>query len=108
MFLAVFGTTPGKAILCIRVRNADGSKLTYFQALGRTFSVWLRGQGLNIPLVALITAITAYSRLKNDGSTSWDQVGGFIIVHRKISWWRWILFCLPLLGFFALIVAGNS
>ncbi|MEO5715951.1 MAG: RDD family protein [Luteolibacter sp.] len=91
VMLSTIGNTPFKALLRVRVRNNDGTKPSYAKALRRTFAVWIRGQGLGIPLVALITGITSYSRLSNDGVTSWDQDGGFTVTHQTVAWWRWLL-----------------
>ncbi|RYD32648.1 MAG: RDD family protein [Verrucomicrobiaceae bacterium] len=71
LFFVIFGTTPFKALLNVRVRNNDGSRLTYARALNRVFKVWFRGSGLGIPLVTLITHIHAYTDLNQKGITSW-------------------------------------
>ena len=86
MMVAAVGTTPFKALLRVRVRNNDGSNLTFQQTLRRTFSVWLRGQGLGIPIIALFTNITSYSRLTQDSITSWDRDGGFTVTHQTVTW----------------------
>jgi hypothetical protein len=108
LMLSTIGTTPFKALLRIRVRNNDGSKPSYFNALSRTFSVWIRGQGLGIPIAALVTSIMSYSRLSNDGITSWDQSGGFTVSHQTIQWWRWLVLFLIPVGFVALIIVGSE
>lgn len=105
---AVFGNTPMKAILKIRVRDESGNKLTFQAALVRTLKIWFRGLGLGIPLVTLITHITSYSRLKNQGITSWDQEGGFVVSHQDVAWWRWLLIILFLIGFVGLIALGSE
>ena len=108
MMFAAVGTTPFKALLRVRVRNNDGSKLTFQQALRRTFSVWLRGQGLGIPLIALFTSITSYSRLSRDSITSWDRDGGFTVTHQTVTWWRWLFIVALFAGFIALISVGSE
>ncbi|GAA5121335.1 RDD family protein [Luteolibacter yonseiensis] len=91
LFLSVWGATPFKALFLIRVRNQDGSKLAYRQALVRTFKVWLRGEALGAPLISIFTHLTAYTFLTERKITSWDAEGGFIVSHREIAWWRWIV-----------------
>lgn len=108
IMLASLGTTPFKWLLCVRVRNHDGSKLSYFRALHRTFSVWLRGQGLGVPLIALFTCISSYKRLTTDGITSWDSNGGFTVSHQTVGWWRWLIFIGFISGFIALLVLGSE
>lgn len=108
MMLASLGTTPFKWLLCIRVRNHDDTKLSYLRGLHRTFSVWLRGQGLGVPLIALFTCISSYKRLTTDGITSWDSDGGFTVSHQTVSWWRWLVFIGFISGFIALLVLGSE
>ena len=106
--LAAVGTTPFKALLRVRVRNNDGTKLSYQRALRRTFSVWLRGQGLGVPLIALFTSITSYNRLTRDSITWWDRDGGFTVTHQTVAWWRWLLLVALFVGFIALMVVGSE
>ena len=106
--LTSMGTTPFKALFCIRVRNQDGSKLSYLQGLRRIFSVWTYGQGLGIPFVSLITCITSYNRLNRDRITLWDQKGGLVVTHQPVSWWRWLLLVGLAVGFIQLIRLGSE
>jgi len=106
--LAAWGTTPGKAILNVRLRNGDGSKLSYADALNRAFKVWFRGEGIGIPIVVLFTQISAYKRLTKQGITSWDEEGAFKVTHRTIGAWRTIVVVLIMLGMFFLMAIGNA
>lgn len=108
LWFVVLGTTPMKALLKVRVRNTDGSRLSYARALRRTASVWLRGEGLGVPVVSLITHLTSYSRLNNYGATSWDVDGGFSVNHQEIEWWRWLILIVVLVGFCALVAVGET
>ncbi len=96
--LALFATTPGKALLRIRVCNHDGSRLSYAGALGRSLRVLVRGLGLGIPIVALVTHIVGYTTLTRDGTTSWDRAGNHLVAHREIPVWRGILAVLVFFG----------
>lgn len=82
--LAFFGSTPGKAVFGIRVRNKEGSKLSVSEGLTRDLDVLVRGLGLAIPLVSVITLIVAYSKLKRNGVTSWDS-GTFHVSYKQNS-----------------------
>lgn len=101
LWFAMIGTTPGKALFHIRVRNRDGTRLSFSRAFGRRLSVLIRGEGLGIPILSLVTHIMAYSRLSNHGVTSWDEASGFVVTHRPVDWWRWLVF----LGLFVLLVS---
>lgn len=85
LMLSLFGTTPGKALLNIHLRRVDGGLLTYREALSRMFNVWLRGLGLGIPLVVIVMNIISYTKLTNEGITSWDKAGGFRVSHREVG-----------------------
>ena len=73
MLLSVFGTTPAKALLGMRVESASGEKPTFQQALIRCAMVWVMGQGLGLPLISLIAQIASYLRLTAEGKTAWDE-----------------------------------
>lgn len=105
-WLALFGATPFKALLRVRVRNQNGSKLSYGQALRRTMVVWFAGQGLGIPIAALITNIHSYNKLTKEGITSWDRSGQLVVNHKPVEWWRWLCIIAVFVGFIGLMVLG--
>lgn len=107
-FLSIWGYTPFKALFLIRIRNENGSKLTYPQALTRTLKVWLRGEALGIPLISIFTHLSAYGRLTERQITTWDAEGNFLVTHREIPWWRWLLLLALGTLFFWLMVLGNE
>ncbi|MGH7491381.1 MAG: RDD family protein [bacterium] len=97
--LSSWGTTPGKAILDVRLRKQNGTKPGYSDALSRAFNVWIRGFGLGIPIIALFTLISAYMRLSENGLTSWDKDGGFRIIHKVVGAGRVLAVIAILVGF---------
>ncbi|MCX7711764.1 MAG: RDD family protein [Clostridia bacterium] len=102
--LATWGWTPGKWILKVKVRNADGSKLSYQQALQRSLAVWFKGLGAG--LITPITASFAYMRLVRQGITSWDKEAECTVSHETIGWVRIGMTVMAFLSFSALITAG--
>lgn len=106
--LAGWGTTPGKTLLKVRLRNSAGNKLCYADALSRAFKIWFRGLGLGIPIVALFTQIHAYNRLTEQAVTSWDKDGDFKVSHQTIGAWRTIVAVVIMLGIFFLLAIGNA
>lgn len=104
--LSLWCTTPGKYLLNIRLRNADDSKLTFAQALGRSSSVWIRGEGVGIPLVGAFTQLMAYSHLKNQNITKWDANGRHKVNHREIEAWRVLVFFVAFVSMLSLAVYG--
>ena len=83
VFLATFGATPAKALFGIKVVHADGSLLTFVQALGRSFRVFIQGNGLGFPLFTLFTNIFAYQRLTKTGTTLWDTATDSEVQHTE-------------------------
>ncbi len=106
--LARWGTTPGKAILKVRLRKSTGDKLSFPEALSRSGKVWVRGLGLGIPIVNLVTLLHGYRRLKERGITSWDEEEHLRVSHQEVSPSRAILVFLILVAFFFLIDLPES
>lgn len=70
---ARWGSTPGKWIFRLRVRNADGGRLSLRQALLREINLFWWGFGLALPLLSLLMLAQSYNDLENDGVTRWDR-----------------------------------
>ncbi|MBR0575170.1 RDD family protein [Proteiniclasticum sp. BAD-10] len=73
LFLSKWGTTPGKALLGMRLRNREGNLLSYNEAFDRTLTVFHKGMGLNIPFYNFYTLIKAYQRAKDEQPQVWDD-----------------------------------
>jgi len=101
ILLANCGTTPGKWLFKIKVLNSKGQKLTFSEALNRSFSVWLKGMGAGVPIISLITLLISRSKLKRDAVTAWDEEGGFVVTHGKIGAIRSVVIVVFLLGYFS-------
>jgi uncharacterized RDD family membrane protein YckC len=66
------GCTPGKRLLKTKVFDKNNNKLTFAQALKRSFLVWFMGMGLGI--FSLITMIIGFFELRKEKTTSWINV----------------------------------
>jgi len=108
ILLANCGTTPGKWLFKIKVRDREGRKFKFADALNRSFSVWLKGMGAGVPLLSLIALVSSRSKLKRDGITTWDEEGGFVVTHGRIGFLRSAVVVLLLVGFVYLIALGNA
>ena len=102
--LSMWGTTPGKSLLRVTVRNADRSKLNFRSALSRSVDVWIRGLGIGFPLAGLITLAIAYNTLSKNGITTWDQSRNFRVIHEKIGSARVIFTIVLFAGYFSFLV----
>ena len=85
LVMGFVGTTAGKAIFGIRVRNLEGQTIGPVNGLLRDLNAYVRGTALGIPLLSLIPLYLAWSKLKKNGTTSWDQ-GQYIVTYRKNTW----------------------
>ena len=93
-FMGIMGTTPGKALLRVRVRQQNGNPLTFSQAFARATGVWVRGIGMGIPILVLVAEAYSYYVLRKHGVTPWDKTGGFVVSHGRIG----VLRCFALIS----------
>lgn len=82
LLVGLFGTTPGKWSMGVRVTRRDGRPIGSGAALAREFEVWWRGFGCGIPLVSLATLIAGYTTLTRDGAATWDQGRPWLATYR--------------------------
>jgi uncharacterized RDD family membrane protein YckC len=106
IYMATWGTTLGKSLFKISVRNSIGTKLSTKQAFKRSRLVWLRGMGIGIGIVSLVAHILGYNKLVKDGITTWDKEMDLIVFHDKISIIRGILIFVILLSIYSLLIYG--
>lgn len=107
ILLTEFGTTFGKWLFRIKISKNNGEKITYTSAFRRSYKVWWRALGLNVPLVSLVTTFVAYDKLVRNGATSWDVDEGFKITHERIGWLR-ISCALVLFVFYTLFIVSAT
>jgi uncharacterized RDD family membrane protein YckC len=109
ILLSVYGTTPGKYIFGIRVVGKRGKKLSFGAAFKRALLVWVKGVGLALPVVNIITAVLGYRQLERKHVTSWDRDSNAAVEHHHYSilspifYFIIILVLVFLLGILALI-----
>ncbi len=92
--LVTWGTTPGKWLLNVKLHSEEGKKLSFGDAINRSFSVWWLGLGIGIPFISFVTLIVAAVKLSNTGMTSWDRRGRYTVIHENIGATRTIFFIL--------------
>jgi uncharacterized RDD family membrane protein YckC len=107
--LSRFGSTPGRALLCVQVRRLDGGLPTFTQALRRSFQVYVRGLALGLPLVYLVAMMWSRVTLLQRGATPWDETNETRVEHGEPEIWRYLVLAGILLGVFvtAMLVAGR-
>lgn len=107
VLLAATGSTLGKWIFGIRVREADGRRIGFARAIEREARVWMRGLAFGIPIVSLFTLVRAYNQVNDFKQTAWDKDMQLVVTHRPPSVGQHILWTLAVLawiGFMALSV----
>ena len=87
LFLHLFGTTPGKWLLGLRVVDWEGRKPAYGDAMERTWNVLYRGLGFLIPVFHLIRLIKSYNAQENSETLDWEYDSALVLRDQK--WWRW-------------------
>lgn len=94
---ALFGSTPGKAILGVSVTSMDSRRLTGAEYLRRQLGVYWYGLGTGFPLVPLFTMARQYSHLKAGRSAGYDE-GRFRVTARKLNVLRVVLAVFIMVG----------
>lgn len=72
IWLHLWGTTPGKALLGLHIKTAEGRTLSYTEALTRT-SGTLGGMGFYVPLVELFCLWSCYKRCTAQEPQPWEE-----------------------------------
>ena len=88
ILLSSWGTTFGKWLLRVCIRDNEGKILTFPIALQRSFLVWLKGLGAGFPIVSLFTLISAHADLTQKGINTWDRDYQLTVTHNEIGYIR--------------------
>jgi hypothetical protein len=83
IILSVFGNTPARAILGIRLTYTGSGEVSYTAYLRRSLKVWMYGWGLGIPVVSVFTLYYQFRQIKEHGLTTWDEQEPFRVYHAK-------------------------
>lgn len=73
LLLATWGTTPGKWIFGLKVRNADGGELTWSQAAARLAILFRYGDGWGIPFYQFYRNYKSYRACDDGEVLPWDE-----------------------------------
>ena len=73
LFLHLWGTTPGKWIMGIRLEHMEGGRLSFSQALHREWRVFWLGLGFYAPLISLWRMYRSAKIYSDTGVTPWDE-----------------------------------
>jgi len=90
VLLCLFGATPGKWVFGISVASLDGNRLTYRQALNRTWQVLRYGLGFYAPFLQEYMHYTSYMTAETGGELVWEQHSELNV--RDSKGWRFLVF----------------
>jgi len=72
LLISYIGTTPGKSLLGLIVRDDSGKKLSLSDSYKRTLTVFTKGLGYCIPIYNLIRMYRCFAASKNGEVMAWD------------------------------------
>lgn len=72
LLLFLTGTTPGKWILGLRLEKKNGERISYGEALGRTWEVTVWGLGFGIPLYSLYCMVKSCQTARRGEALPWE------------------------------------
>ena len=114
LLLSLFGSTPGRLLLGLKVRDArSGARLPFGTAFTRGVLVLVQGMAVGVPIIGLITHLFAYNRLTSTDTTLWDASSGSIVGAQRFGVLRTIVvsatvMSLMILMFVAVVAAARS
>ncbi len=85
LLLGSFGTTVGKWIFNMEVRDRFLRKPGHKSAWLRSLSVWCNGMGTGFFLITPATLLVSYIRLRREQIAPWDRTGRFQMIHHKFE-----------------------
>lgn len=88
----IFGNTPGKKLLALKVVTADGSQLSFFAYYLRNLHMWASGLAFGIPVFHFLTMAWQFHRLGEGKRASYDQGSGNRVQSHPIGVGAWLAF----------------
>ena len=102
--IGLTGSSLGKVIFGLIVVDKHGKKIGPADGIRRDLTVYLRGFGLAIPIVSLVTLYLAFRTLKDTGSTSWDADNEYKVWHRPSGQAQYVLNVIGIILIFAIFL----
>lgn len=96
LLLSRWGTTPGKWLMGIRIEHEDGRKLTFVEAADRTWQVFVKGMGANIPIYNIYRLWKSYKAARDGNSDDleweWNTNSVQVVKEQECPGWRPVAF----------------
>jgi uncharacterized RDD family membrane protein YckC len=87
IIFGIFGNTPGKALLGLRVTTVGAAKPSFYEYLSRLVGVYWFGFGTGFPIVSFFTMFRQYSHVTGGRQTGYDS-GRFNVRGHRIGFFR--------------------
>jgi uncharacterized RDD family membrane protein YckC len=94
--LSRVGTTPGKWLFNLHVRNLAGERPAYLNALKRAFFIWVFAWGLGHPQWAMFGSLVSLMLFLQNGRMVWDYLVSTEVVHARPRTAAWFVFAVAL------------
>ncbi|MEQ1486527.1 DnaJ domain-containing protein [Methyloglobulus sp.] len=88
MLYRLFGNTPGKAWIGLKVKNAEGYPLNFFEYLGRNLKLYVSGFAFGLPIIGLFPMVNQSIRLRRGQQASYDEATGFRVYEQPVGWFQ--------------------
>lgn len=85
VWITLTGTTPGKFLFGLRVTGIQGNKLTYRQALSRTWKLLWKGFGFYLPIYAVVRLWKSYRSCKNEETLYWEEDSTLVLDQKRTA-----------------------
>jgi hypothetical protein len=103
ILIAWIGTTPGKYLLEINVRNSDHSLLSFPLSVKRSLSIWVKGYALGLPIISFFTVAYAGNSIQKYGKASWDAEDNIMVMHKRLNQTKKYFFIVLFLGILSIL-----
>ena len=103
----MFGNTPGKSLLLLRVTAPDGRTLAFAEYLLRNFRVWWFGLAAGIPLLSMLAMIYQWRKVSSGGPTGYD-IGRYRVDGEPLSRGRTVGASTFFIALFLVLVGLNA
>lgn len=84
--LSRWGTTPGKWLMGLRLEHVNGQLLRFEDAAWRVCRVFIKGEGLILPIYNLYRLWKSYKAVSDGEGVEWDE--DVTIIVSDLRWWH--------------------
>lgn len=106
LLLSRWGTTPGKKLLQVVVRNSNNGKINFFTAVKRSITLWIFGLGFEIPLLCSIFQIYSYIKINQGEKTKWDRELDLLVTVKPVGVFQMLVVASMIFVIFYMFYAG--